>query len=848
LSVILISYPLDCKIYTRKSDSLELIKLYDSTSGTNWRHKSGWYDFSPVTEWYGIELKVQKSGQDSIYIVKKILLHSNNLKGKLPSLNLPDLESLYLPANDLSGQIPELNLPKLRILYLPGNKLNGEIPVLDLPALEVLELSGNSLTGELQKMELPSLRLLNLSNNTLTGNLHDFDCENLEKIYLNNNKITGVIPEFNCPKLILIDLSNNELTGNIPALNLSELKTMNFGRNSLSGKIPKFDLPNLENLNLSYNELNGNIPEMNLPVLKEIELHFNSLSGKLELGKSLLITSIRVNNNFLTDLCNLSDHTNLSILKVQNNKLSFEDIENNTGIDDFVYSDQDTVLPICLVRTDTSFTLTVTSNGEYNNYKWMRDDKIVTGATDKNYSGTEMGNYQCVVTNSKAPNLVLKSKIVNPMKVIHAFKNDSLELVKLYNSTHGSEWKRNENWLSENLILHWHGVETDTIVKGKDSLLVVSSVNLANNNMKGKLPMLNLEYLRNLELFHNELYGEIDKIQNPKLENLDLSNNLFTGRIPELKCPLLKNCDLSNNDFSHNIPDLNMEKLEYLNLSNNNLTGNIPMFNLPNLDLLALNNNELEGIIPECNFPLLTILELCKNKLCGEFTSLKAPNLRFISIDNNMISELPEMKDYKSLEYLSVEYNKLSFEDIEKNMHIETFFYQEQDTVLPVEVKYFDGEFELRLTANGIANRYQWQRNKFDMLGKNEKVIRVISEAEYRCKVTNSIVEDLTLYSEIINPATINVEDGNKNDIEIDVYPNPARDKISIRYFSKEKSMIEIHLINERGDKVIALKDVIANEGENIIPVNTSTLFSGNYFLKIKKENKCNILNVKIIR
>ena len=76
-------------------------------------------------------------------------------------------------------------------------------------------------------------------------------------------------------------------------------------------------------------------------------------------------------------------------------------------------------------------------------------------------------------------------------------------LVALYNATDGPNWTNNDNWLSDNDISTWYGVE---VSDGS-----VSVLNLGNNNLTGEIPaeLGYLTNLTNLDLRQNQLSGEI---------------------------------------------------------------------------------------------------------------------------------------------------------------------------------------------------------------------------------------------------------------------------------------------------------------------------------------------------
>jgi len=229
--------------------------------------------------------------------------------------------------------------------------------------------------------------------------------------------------------------------------------------------------------------------------------------------------------------------------------------------------------------------------------------------------------------------------------ISYAFPQDSLRLVSLYNSTDGSNWINNTNWLSELPVSKWYGITvTDSSI---------TSIKLPRNNLSGQLPeeigqMLDLEILN---LSDNNLTGELpDSIKYLiNLKSLNLSHNQFSGNPINIFSNLnnLISLDLSYNNLSGNIPkDLGkLINLEILNLSNNNFQNNIPIaiFRLQNLIELNLQNNALIGSIPRQigNCKKLQILDLSRNKLTGKISKEvgKLINLnQRLALDHNKLS------------------------------------------------------------------------------------------------------------------------------------------------------------------------------------------------------------------
>ena len=136
-------------------------------------------------------------------------------------------------------------------------------------------------------------------------------------------------------------------------------------------------------------------------------------------------------------------------------------------------------------------------------------------------------------------------------------RNDSLELVKLYNATDGPNWKKNSNWLVPGKTIDtWQGLRFD--FNG-----CLTSIDLNFNNLKGKIYSFNFPNIAFLGLSDNNLSGSIpnfDKMAN--LTQIWLYSNQLTGSVPNFdKLPKLTELLFSRNLWTGTIPNFNRLQL-----------------------------------------------------------------------------------------------------------------------------------------------------------------------------------------------------------------------------------------------------------------------------------------------
>jgi Leucine-rich repeat (LRR) protein len=656
---------------------------------------------------------------DMLPNLKVLSLDNNKLVGTIPNLNLPDLQTLLLSFNQLTGSIPNFDkLPNLQFLDISANLLSGSIPNFDkLPNVNTLWLFSNKLMGNIPLFDnLHHLKHLELYVNQLTGIIPNFDLPDLYNLQLNDNKLSGIIPNFDkLPNLTFVNLSNNKLTGTIPNFEkLPNLISLDLMKNQLSGIIPNFDmLANLKDLFLGNNELFGSIPNFDLPDLSGLQLNDNQLTGIIPIFDKLPnLTLLFLKNNQLTGAINNNAIFNpkLTLYNLDKNKITFTGLIKNLKIvkmlvdisnrlcsgcsfdfDTLTYAPQQKIYTdtTILITPNTSYTLdlliddTVTTS----TYTWYKNGILDTIIKGKNklpftpFTTNDAGTYTVKITNPLAPQLTLESWPIRlnalPMLVCDR-RSDSLELVKFYNATIGSNWTI--KWDLSKPINTWNGIVLS-------SQGCVSQINLPQNNLSGTLIALQLPALEILLLSQNNIKGNIPDFFFPNLRNLSIGPNQLSGSIPNFKgMPLLQFIYLDDNQFSDTIPNFdqlpdlsyldlhnnhlsgfipdfkNLPKLSNLLLGINNLIGPIPDFNLPNMYNLYLDNNQLTGSIPQFDkLHNLNLLVLSTNQLTGPIPSFVGPNLSQIYIHHNQLSgTIPDFGNLPNLSNIDVRNNQLS--------------------------------------------------------------------------------------------------------------------------------------------------------------------------------------------
>ena len=730
----------DAQAATCVNDPLELealVALYNQTDGSNWSQNTNWMTNTPLGSWFGIE-------SDASGRVEYLELQNNNLEGSLPA-EIGQLSSLIwidLASNKLSGTLPaEMGrLSKLAVLNVHANQLSGSIPpeLGRIELLSTLRLSHNQFSGRIPS-ELGQLRILRnlyIGFNRITGTLPQElgKLIELDVLSLAGNAITGAIPPelARAKNVRLLFLDRNQLTGNIPPEigHMNSLETLRLHNNKLSGPIPSEfgNLLDLRSLDVSVNpSLTGPLPRtltnlsidrmdlqdtrLCVPIDEEFQVWFSGISR---------IQAARCGDTGKAALAELFNQAGGPNWVNAANWLSDRPLNQWHG----VAADQSglvTALDLENNNLNGSIPSTLSILGDLNSLNLSRNSGL-TGPLPRsllqldletlNLTGTEL----CAPTDVEfrawvsaiADAQVAECTISDPERDI---------LVALYHSTDGPNWHNNANWLSNEPIGKWHGVQAGT--DGR-----VKQLALNDNNLTGPLPseLGQLERLTDLVMFNNRISGVIppDIGQLARLRRLFLESNGMSGPIPP-ELGQLENLvllHLFNNELSGSIPPElgRLEALTDLSLSNNNLTGSIPhqLGQLKNLVLLSLSNNNLTGSIPHQLGQLSNLVTFYafNNKLTGQIPSdlgNLSDLLRFSLSSNELSGDIPpELGRLNDVLGMSLSNNRLTGQIPAELVNLPRLVHLHLDNnqlsgIIPSEIGRLDRLADLRLNDNELS-------------------------------------------------------------------------------------------------------------------------------------------------
>ena len=651
-------------------------------------------------------------------------LSINDLTGEIPPElgKLSELESLALYYNDLTGEIPrELgNLVSLRRLGLDTNDLTGPIPpeLGKLVALENMSLFQNDLTGPIPPAlgSLAALERLRLSDNALTGPIPPElgQMTKLRVLDFLNNGLSGPIP----PELgklteleSLVLGQNNHLTGPIPPEfgNLTALEHLSLDRNSLTGGIPPElgNLAALESLYLAGNDLTGGIPPElgNLIALESLYLGSNDLSGPVP-ATLLNLTVLEILSLRDTDLCTpgteefLRWQEQMRIFRAEaycndSDRSALEALYDAAHGADWNLSDgwlgEGPVLEAWQGVAADSLGRVVGLAMPANNLAGrisgslgalaelkaldISNNPLLQGPLPLSLTRISLDTLRFrgtgLCSHAEAREWFESITVTEGTGETCPLLSDREALVALYEATGGSNWRRNDNWITDAPLGDWFGVTVSS--EGH-----VDGLNLSYNALSGEIPpeLASLTALTGLDLSRNGLTGpippELGKLAD--LRSLVLGSNRLTGKIPPQLGDLsaLTYLSLGGNEVTGEIPSElgKLAALTELWLYSNDLSGRIPaeLGNLSALTKLVLHSNDLSGAIPRelGNLAAVRLLSVPRNALTGEIPSElgNLANLERLSLHGNALTgEIPsELGRLTALRDLSVSGNALTGE------------------------------------------------------------------------------------------------------------------------------------------------------------------------------------------
>ena len=257
--------------YTRQTDSLALVKIFEASDGANWA-KNNWKLDKDMSTWNGVTLTGGR-----VTALKLTTSGTIVTDWTLPEEvgDLAELTDLRVNGNKLTGALPEslFELPKLQKLYFQNNNLTGELSakIAQLSGLTELYIDRNTnLGGNLEWIgQLTKLVSINIAKTAIGGAIPEslVNCKSLKNFMAYENKLSGEIPDIwdQLTTVGVLQLYDNPgITGPLPSSigSLVSATGIQLKNCNITGNIPASfgGLTKCSNLMLSGNKMSGVVP------------------------------------------------------------------------------------------------------------------------------------------------------------------------------------------------------------------------------------------------------------------------------------------------------------------------------------------------------------------------------------------------------------------------------------------------------------------------------------------------------------------------------------------------------------------------------------------------------------
>lgn len=426
-------------------------------------------------------------------------------------------------------------------------------------------------------------------------------------------------------------------------------------------------------------------------------------------------------------------------------------------------------------------------------------------------------------------------------------EQDSLALVAFYNSTGGPGWANNTGWLT-GPVNTWYGVT----VEGDR----VRELNISNNNLNGYIPIQigDADKLEVLAIgYESNLSGTIPSEigQLTELIVLGIGTCSIYGCIPNTigNCPKIKFINLWENDLTGPIPSEigNLDSLLILDLHDNQLSGSIPetIGNCTQLQQIRLGKNQLSGPIPESigQCTQLSYLSVSDNQLEGDIPEALGALTIYgdLFFHNNRFTGIPPWNHNWYLNALWIQYNCMTFEDIEPHFVGYTWFHycpqdsmaQRIDTVVPQgsSISIYSGTL-------GEFTTYYWTHNGEQIPNtENADTLQLTNltpadAGEYQCLAQNSkcFRPDGMPMVLLRRPVHLDVSVGTSEanaPFHFSTFPNPATQHVTVEVAPQPRP-VEVILTDIQGRRVA---QQVLPAGETRLRLSVAGLESGTYCL-----------------
>ncbi len=266
--------------------------------------------------------------------------------------NLPALRNVALINANLSNISALANLKNLLSLTLSQNALIDISALSGLTQLQTLKLDINQISAITALSNMPNLVELDLAGNQISAITPLSGKTTLTKLYLDDNMLTDITPLSGLVNLTHLGLGYNKLSTITPLSALTKLQVLVLEGNDLNVITTVSALKALQRLYLSGNLITDISSIAGLTSLQTLELGFNQISTVSALTNLKFLTRLGLAYNSISSVIPLANLTLLQSLDLESNLISsVSDLTKLTALKDSVYLQQNRLLDISALGT-----------------------------------------------------------------------------------------------------------------------------------------------------------------------------------------------------------------------------------------------------------------------------------------------------------------------------------------------------------------------------------------------------------------------------------------------------------------------------------------------------------------
>ncbi len=266
--------------------------------------------------------------------------------------NLPALRNVALINANLSNISALANLKNLLSLTLSQNALTDISALSGLTQLQTLKLDINQISTITALSNMPNLVELDLAGNQISAITPLSGKTTLTKLYLDDNMLTDITPLSGLVNLTHLGLGYNKLSTITPLATLTKLQVLVLDGNNLNTITTVSALKALQRLYLSGNLITDISSIAGLTSLQTLELGFNQISTVSALTNLKFLTRLGLAYNSISSVTPLANLTLLQSLDLESNLISsVSDLTKLTALKDSVYLQQNRLLDISALGT-----------------------------------------------------------------------------------------------------------------------------------------------------------------------------------------------------------------------------------------------------------------------------------------------------------------------------------------------------------------------------------------------------------------------------------------------------------------------------------------------------------------